>query len=100
MLKGYQKRVIYLKNTGSEIFKEAYFVVDERKEKLDKIVNNAKRDLGQQNNRGKLLFKEEKAYKAKAMPVFVFLWGTRVRVAFFDLYVCSLAEHPHKSNTF
>ena len=32
MLKGYQKRVIYLKNTGSEIFKEAYFVVDERKE--------------------------------------------------------------------
>ena len=26
-MKGYQKRVIYLKNTGSHIFDEAYFVV-------------------------------------------------------------------------
>lgn len=27
MMRGYQKRVIYLKNTGSSIFEEAYFVI-------------------------------------------------------------------------
>ena len=27
MVKGYQKRVVFLKNTGSEFFDEAYFVV-------------------------------------------------------------------------
>lgn len=26
-MRGYQKRVIYLKNTGSSIFEEAYFVI-------------------------------------------------------------------------
>lgn len=26
-MKGYQKRVIYMKNTGSELFEEAYFVL-------------------------------------------------------------------------
>jgi len=26
-MRGYQKRVIYIKNTGSEMFEEAYFVV-------------------------------------------------------------------------
>ena len=27
MVKGYQKKVVFLKNTGSEFFDEAYFVV-------------------------------------------------------------------------
>ena len=27
MVKGYQRRVVFLKNTGSEFFDEAYFVV-------------------------------------------------------------------------
>lgn len=27
MVKGYQKRVVFIKNTGSEYFDEAYFVV-------------------------------------------------------------------------
>ena len=26
-MRGYQKRVIYMKNTGSEVFDEAYFIV-------------------------------------------------------------------------
>lgn len=29
-MRGYQRKVIYLKNTGSAIFDEAYFVVNER----------------------------------------------------------------------
>lgn len=41
MVRGYQKRVIFVKNTGSRIFDEAYFVLSERepckKEKADMI---------------------------------------------------------------
>ena len=30
MVRGCQKKIIYLKNTGSEVFCEAYFVVNEK----------------------------------------------------------------------
>ena len=30
MVRGCQKRIIYLKNTGSEVFDEAYFVVNDK----------------------------------------------------------------------
>lgn len=30
MLRGCQKKIIYLKNTGSDVFDEAYFIVGER----------------------------------------------------------------------
>ena len=37
MMRGYQKRVIYLKNTGSSIFEEAYFIMKtDRKSDLEK----------------------------------------------------------------
>ena len=32
-MRGYQKKVIFLKNTGSEMFDEAYFVLSERCER-------------------------------------------------------------------
>lgn len=32
MLKGCKKNVVYVKNTGSEIFEEAYFIVSDSKE--------------------------------------------------------------------
>jgi len=45
-MRAYQKRVIFLKNTGSESFEEAYFVISERggerKSSLD-MVGEAKR---------------------------------------------------------
>lgn len=31
MVRGCQKKIIYLKNTGSEVFDEAYFVVNDKK---------------------------------------------------------------------
>ena len=48
-MKGYQKKVIYLKNTGSHIFDEAYFVLRrgieaERREESD-ILAEANRIL-------------------------------------------------------
>ena len=33
MYKGYQKKMIMLKNTGSELFEEAYFILKDRAEK-------------------------------------------------------------------
>ena len=32
MVRGYQKRVIFLKNTGSEVFDEAYFILGNNKD--------------------------------------------------------------------
>lgn len=44
-------------------FEHKYIYVDERREKLDKIVNNAKRDLG-------MLPPEESTYKERLQGVF------------------------------
>ena len=46
MVRGYQKRVIFVKNTGSRLFDEAYFVLSEReseKEKKADIIAEANR---------------------------------------------------------
>lgn len=45
MVRGYQKRVVFMKNTGSEFFDEAYFVVcDEHMGKSEAdMINEANR---------------------------------------------------------
>ena len=48
-MRGYQKRVVYLKNIGSALFEEAYFVIKPRNEKHEKgesepdLINEANR---------------------------------------------------------
>lgn len=42
-MRGYQKRVVFLKNTGSRIFEQAYFVLREDKE--DDTANTEKTDM-------------------------------------------------------
>ncbi len=44
-MRGYQKRVIYLKHTGSHLFDEAYFVVSPTSEsmKTDDMIEEANR---------------------------------------------------------
>ena len=43
-MRGYQKRVIYLKNTGSRHFEEAYFVIRSGEEASpDKMIDEANR---------------------------------------------------------
>ena len=60
MVKGYQKRVVFMKNTGSEFFDEAYFVVcdaymDKNEEDMiseaNRIIDEA--ECGFHNRRGK-----------------------------------------------
>ena len=58
-MRGYQKRIIYLKNTGSHLFDEAYFVVSPNGEaaKKDDMVVEANRiieeSMGAKKNRKK-----------------------------------------------
>ncbi len=55
-MRGYQKRVIYMKNTGSEFFEEAYFVVNEESTALrpeNEIVTEANRIIRENFNTGK-----------------------------------------------
>ena len=50
MVRGCQKKIIYLKNTDSEVFDEAYFVLrDERLGKMEEcdMVKEANRILGE-----------------------------------------------------
>ncbi len=44
-MRGYQKRVVFLKNTGSDVFEEAYFILreDTPKSGADDIVFEAQR---------------------------------------------------------
>lgn len=45
MVKGYQKRIVFMKNTGSEFFDEAYFVV------ADAYTDKDERDMISEANR-------------------------------------------------
>jgi len=68
-MRGYQKRVVYLKNIGSSVFEEAYFVIktganelEENKEVPD-FINEANRIIEEsvrpeKKRRGKIGFKE------------------------------------------
>lgn len=48
-MRGYQKKVVYLKNTGSSVFEEAYFVIKENTETED--CEKEELDLLQEANR-------------------------------------------------
>lgn len=61
MVRGYQKRVIFVKNTGSKLFDEAYFILSERESEKGKkadMIAEANRiieenaGLGKRGNRG------------------------------------------------
>ena len=74
-MKGYQKRVIYMKNTGSELFEEAYFVLrcDKGEKSLDtpRMVDEANRIIRENfdNKRGRLLPKIGRYLTAFAVGV-------------------------------
>ena len=56
MVRGYQRKIIFLKNTGSEMFDEAYFVLSERSEKNspteDTMINEANKII-EENSAGR-----------------------------------------------
>lgn len=73
-LRGYQKRIVFLKNVESEIFEEAYFVLKEE-EKLGEIshatmVEEAKRIIDESLGKRKRRF-----FVFRFKTLFVFLLG-------------------------
>lgn len=85
MLRGYQKRVIYLKNTGSEIFREAYFVLEDEKD-TSRI---SKKEMVDEANR---IIDENFYYKKsgrikKFFPLIAFLLGVSLTLSVFLIYL-------------
>ena len=80
MVRGYQRRMVFLKNTGSKIFDEAYFVLSEEASALsvgkDDMIEEAKRiveeNLISKDTPSKKGFRGVFFYLLKRLP-FVFL---------------------------
>jgi hypothetical protein len=69
MVRGCQKKIIYLKSTGSKVFDEAYFVVSDK----SPSDNLAERDMVQEANRilDECVFTTESGSKFKTVKKFV-----------------------------
>jgi hypothetical protein len=78
-MRGYQKRVIYLKNTGSSLFEGAYFVVKSDKDltyrEKEKMVDEANRIIKEN-------FKREKKQET---PIFSYVLAFLVGIAISSL---------------
>ncbi len=73
MLKGINRRVVIMKNTGSELFDEAYFLIKENAVKGSKApVSEAKKLLRR--------IEGNKKKKSSLAPIFVFLAGCAVGI--------------------
>ncbi len=60
-MRGYQKKVVYLKNTGSSVFEEAYFVIKSNSQRIERYTN---RELIEEANR--IIEENTKLYKNKS----------------------------------
>ena len=85
MLRGYQKKVIYLKNTGSDIFKEAYFVLEDgesqTKENKDKLIDEANRIINENFYGGR------RKISMRLFSLLTFLLGILISLAVFLIYI-------------
>ncbi|MBQ9070522.1 MAG: hypothetical protein IJY23_04160 [Clostridia bacterium] len=74
-MRGYQKKVIYLKNTGSPVFEEAYFVIKSDKSQKKEREKN-KSELLEEANRiieeNACICQERKTFKIDLRSALVF----------------------------
>ncbi len=81
-MRGYQKKVVYLKNTGSAVFEEAYFVIkgkaDEKSKSSVALVEEANRIIDENVNFG--LKKRGSKFNIKSFLIFAigFLSATAI----------------------
>ena len=83
-MRGYQKKVIYLKNTGSSIFEEAYFIVKPEQKKTastTEMVDEANRILEEIYGKGKRGF-----LKSRLFHVVSFISGVTVSLVLIVLF--------------
>ncbi|MBR6633053.1 MAG: hypothetical protein IKL05_01985 [Clostridia bacterium] len=71
MIKGFNRRVVIMKNTGSEYFDEAYFLVKENMLKKGRSPVEEAKKLIRRLDDGI----EKKRFSLLKSPFFVFLWG-------------------------
>jgi hypothetical protein len=84
-MRGYQKRVVYLKNPGSAIFEEAYFIIKESHEADDEktIIDEANRII-EENSGG-----ERKKRRGRFLSVLLpFTVG--ITVGFITLFIITV----------
>ena len=85
-MRGYQKKVIYMKNTGSSVFEEAYFVLspDAEKNNTQKgdMITEANRIIEENFGRGGIRF-----VKKHILYVAAFLLGVLLAAALFLIFV-------------
>lgn len=85
MLRGYQKRVVYLKNTGSEIFKEAYFIMEESKSSnqstTKELVDEANRIIDEN------FYEKRQGFVKRAIPYLCFFAGVSISLGAFLIYL-------------
>ena len=77
-MRGYQRRVIYLKNTGSALFDEAYFVVKENggaAAESGDMVSEATRII-EENSGAKKRRSRARSFREWMLFLFGFLGGT------------------------
>ena len=79
-MKGYQKKVIYMKNTGSRHFEEAYFVLKSDIEKsnvsCNEMVDEANRIIEENFSQG-----SRGIFRLSRWHIFSFLVGCAITVA-------------------
>ena len=83
-MRGYQKRVIYLKNTGSRHFEEAYFIL---RENADKKAASSAEVIDEANRIIKENFEKERCsfISSKKWYILAFLIGCAAAFALFSL---------------
>lgn len=89
-MRGYQKKVIYLKNTGSRHFEEAYFILREDAEK--KALSSAQM-IDEANKIIKENFQRERRgfFSSKKWYVVAFFVGCAAASVIFSLILFTLA---------
>ncbi len=84
MLKGCKKNVVYIKNTGSELFEEAYFIVSEKRasgKRESDILDEANKIILNSPIRNYFLGDEPKKKTKKHFSTLSFILGASVMAA-------------------
>lgn len=82
MIKGFNRRVVVMKNTGSEYFDEAYFLVKENMLKKGKAPVDEAKKLLRRLDEGN----EKKRFSFLKSPFFVFLLGCVVGIILSNIF--------------
>ena len=77
MVRGCQKKIVYLKNTGSEVFDEAFFVVKENTSEIIEecdMVKEATKILNESfftEEKDNIILRIRRSIKSKILPFFM-----------------------------